>query len=89
MNVVKTIFSNWHLMRWIRLGAGLFLAFQAIELANPGLGLLSALFLFQALFNAGCCAGSCPPPRPRSREKAAEVEFEEVKTFKADNELNS
>ncbi|RXF70582.1 hypothetical protein EKH83_08045 [Arcticibacter tournemirensis] len=59
MNTLKnTILNNWHFMRWFRLVIGLIVLVEAFRASSGWLGLMAALFLYQAIFNAGCCAGS-------------------------------
>lgn len=55
----QLLFSNWHPMRWVRLGFALFLFFQAYTTQQwffIGFGLF---FLAQAVFNLGCGVGGC------------------------------
>ncbi len=57
---IKTqLLANWHPMRWVALGVGLFLIAGAIASAEPALGLLAIFFLFQAVTNTGCMVGHC------------------------------
>ncbi|WP_276348898.1 hypothetical protein [Daejeonella sp. JGW-45] len=51
----EKILTNWHLIRWVRLIMGLLIAFQAFQSKDILFGLLSALFIFQAITNTGCC----------------------------------
>lgn len=78
----RTIFTNWHFMRWLRLAIGLFIAFQAYQLQNGLLGLAASLFLFQALANAACCGPvGCGIEARKSNSSANDaVEFEEIKS---------
>jgi len=63
LNIRQMISSDWHLMRVIRLGAGLFIAYQAWHDGSYLTGLLAGIFIFQAITNTGCCAGgSCTLP---------------------------
>ena len=55
----QLLFSNWHLMRWIRLIVGLFLIEQAIQLHEILYGFMALFFLFQAVFNTGCGLNGC------------------------------
>lgn len=73
--------ENWHLSRWIRLGAGLFIGFQAIQIHDGLSGLLASFFLLQAFTNTGCCGfNSCATPAAKPHEKSEEVvHFEEIK----------
>lgn len=77
----KTIFTNWHFMRWLRLAMGLFAAYQAIQLHSGIMGLLAGLFLFQALSNSGCCgaAGCSVPAQGKNPQKTDDVDFVEIK----------
>jgi hypothetical protein len=76
----QTLFTQWHLMRWIRLAAGLFLAVQAVQLHDAVAGFISAILLFQAFTNTGCCgvSGCAIPPATKKSDTADEVEYEEV-----------
>jgi len=60
LNIKQMIVSNWHFMRVLRLGAGLFIAYQAWQDGTILVGLLGSIFIFQAISNTGCCAsGTC------------------------------
>ena len=85
MNTIKaTLFSNWHFMRLLRLGLGVFIAIQAYKMHDSFSGVIAAFFLFQAITNTGCCgSGGCSVPTPKSNsDKIEDVEFEEVKPDK-------
>lgn len=58
----QLLFTNWHLMRWVRLAFGIFLIFQAIETRQWFFFGFAAFFLFQAIFNQGCGANGCAVP---------------------------
>lgn len=77
----ETLLTNWHFMRWLRLGIGLAIAVQSIISHEPIAGAIAALFLFQAVTNTGCGgANGCAVPTTRSKvNKVENVEFEEVK----------
>ncbi len=77
----QTLFRNWHFMRWLRLGLGIFIAVQAIKMQDPLSGLIAAVFLFQAITNTGCCgAGGCGIPNiKRKTDPTEEAEFTEIK----------
>ena len=82
LNFKQNLFNNWHFMRWLRLGLGLFVAVQAIQHLDALTGLIAAFFLFQAITNTGCCgAGGCAvPSSPHKQNKIDDVEFEEIKS---------
>ena len=75
MTIKKHLLTNWHPMRWVALGIGIFLAANGIMAGEPALGLLSLFFLFQAVTNTGCmvghCAGgSCSTDTSEAKEKS-------------------
>lgn len=80
--IKQTLFTNWHFMRWLRLGLGIFIAIQAIQLHDTLTGFIAALFLFQAATNIGCCGtrGCAVPTTKNNTDKIEEVTFEEFKT---------
>lgn len=76
----EILFSDWHLMRWLRLGLGIYLAVQAVKVHDTLAGVIAAFFLIQAVTNTGCCgAGSCAIPTKTKADDIKEVDFEEVK----------
>lgn len=79
--IKQTLFTQWNLMRWIRLAAGMFLATQAFQMHDTIAGFISAILLFQAFTNTGCCGvGGCAVPTTnKNSEVTQEVEYEEVK----------
>ncbi|MEY4930617.1 MAG: hypothetical protein RI909_1341 [Bacteroidota bacterium] len=80
-----TLFTNWNLMRWIRLAIGIYLAAQAIQLHDTLSGFVSALFLVQALTNTGCCGvnGCALPATSKKSDDFQEVEYDEIKNKKS------
>jgi hypothetical protein len=78
--IVGNLFTNWHFMRWLRLGLGLFVAVQAIQHHDALAGLIACFFLFQAITNTGCCGTQgCAVPTPSKKDiKPEDVEFEEI-----------
>ena len=82
INFKQNLFTNWHFMRWLRLGLGLFIAVQAIQNLDALSGLIAVFFLFQAVTNTGCCgAGGCAIPTSSQKQvKTEDVGFEEIKS---------
>lgn len=85
-SILSTVLTSWHpvrnLGRWLRLAFGLFLAVQAWQLHDVPSGFLSAVLLFQAVTNTGCCgAAGCalPPPVKEKNLSREETVDEEVK----------
>jgi hypothetical protein len=78
---LETLLTGWHFMRWLRLGLGLMIAFQAVEMHDVWLGLMAVFFLFQAVTNTGCCGASgCAVPTKTTDGKVEDVTYEEIKT---------
>ncbi|WP_291144936.1 hypothetical protein [Flavobacterium sp. UBA7680] len=55
----QLLFTNWYIMRWIRLGLALFLFFQAYSTHEWFFLVFGVFFLAQAIFHLGCGAKSC------------------------------
>ena len=80
--IKEMLFTNWHFMRWLRLGIGLFITVQTVQTHDVLSGLIAAFFLFQAATNTGCggAAGCATMPMTKSNvAKTDDIEFEEVK----------
>ena len=79
--ITQTLLNNWHFMRWLRLGLGLFVGYQAIMLHDVFAGIISGLFLFQAFTNTGCggASGCSVPTTAKNSAKEESIEYEEVK----------
>jgi len=58
----QLLFTNWHVMRWIRLAFALFLFFQAYTTHEWFFIVFGVFFLAQALFNLDCGANGCQIP---------------------------
>lgn len=81
MNSLKQMmFSDWHLMRIIRLIFGIVMGVNAATTHDPLSGIIAAIFLFQATTNTGCCGASCAVPVVKKEPGENEVAvFEEIK----------
>jgi hypothetical protein len=77
----QMLLQNWHFMRWLRLGLGIFIGIQAIQMHHPISGFIAAFFIFQSLTNTGCCGSSCNTNyvKTTNANKIEEIEYEEVK----------
>ncbi len=65
-----TLTQNWHLMRIVRLGIGLYLVGLAAYTRDWMPCLLGAFFLYQALADVGCCgSGACAVPQKKLAQK--------------------
>ena len=83
--IKQTLFTQWNLMRVIRVAAGIFLAVQAVQMHDTIAGFISAILLFQAFTNTGCCgvSGCVVPATTKNYDPTQEVEYEEVKEKKS------
>lgn len=81
-SIKSTLFTNWHLVRILRLVFGIFVLVQAVTMRDALAGMISALFLFQAFTNTGCCGASgCAVPSTINKDQKIEaVEYEEIKS---------
>lgn len=79
---IQTLLSDWNLMRFVRLGLGVYIGMQAFETQSILSGLLAAFLLYQVVTNTGCCgANGCAIPTKKSNTDTVEdVEFEEIKS---------
>lgn len=81
--IKSTLFTNWHLVRILRLVFGVFVLVQAVTMRDALAGMISALFLYQAITNTGCCGASgctVPTTSVNKDQKIEEVEYEEIKS---------
>jgi hypothetical protein len=79
--IKETLFTGWNWVRWLRLGLGIAIAFQAIETHDALAGVLSAFLLFQAISNTGCCGVNACDVKPNTKrhEQIDDVVLEEIK----------
>jgi len=68
MNAIKEmLFTGWNLMRWFRLGFGIFFAIEAFRDSDKLFAIAAAFLLFTAIFNTGCSGSSgCAVPDRRT-----------------------
>ena len=78
--IKQTLFTGWHLMRWVRLAFGIFFIVQAIQTHDMLVGTIAGFFLLTAITNVGCCgAGSCAAPgRNDVQDSSEEISYEEI-----------
>ncbi|HOZ50776.1 MAG TPA: hypothetical protein PLU17_02895 [Chitinophagaceae bacterium] len=81
----QTLLEGWHFMRWLRLGIGIAIAYQAIRMNDAISGVIAFVVLLQAVLNIGCCGvNGCATPISKSQDSSMQdVEFEEVTVPKA------
>ena len=79
---MQTVSSGWHPLRAIYLILGLLLMGQALESKDLPFALIGGLFLYQGLFNTGCCgmAGGFRANNKESIQKTLQdTEYTEIK----------
>jgi len=83
--IKQQLFRGWHSMRWLALGLGCFIGYQAVMYQDIISGLLAVFFLYQAATNKGCLVGICPPNSSTADESSdienkeySNIEFTEV-----------
>ena len=76
---IKTLSTNWHFMRWLRLGLGLYFAYLAVDSREWVTGIAAVFFLFQAATNTGCGPSGCSVPAREHKSEDQSVIFKEVK----------
>jgi len=55
---LQTLLTSWNFMRFLRLGAGIFIGVQALLYRDVLAGLIASVFLLQAATNTCCCGTS-------------------------------
>lgn len=80
----KLLLIDWSFVRILRLSLGVSFAVHAIQAHDTISGVVSAILLFQAVTNKGCCgtSGCAAPVNNKSDKNLNEVEFEEIKKEK-------
>ncbi len=75
------LLHNWHIMRLLRTGIGLWALGEAIYTHDWAISLLAVFFLYQGITDTGCCgSAACYTPRVKKAEVREEtVSYEEIK----------
>lgn len=77
----QLLFSNWTLIRFLRLVMGIAIIAQAAVAKDALFGIAGFLFTIMALFNTGCCgSGGCYTEAPKNTPKKSteNIQYEEV-----------
>lgn len=75
----KTIFSNWTVMRFLRLAMGIAILAQAVMAKDMLFALAGIIFTAMPVFNVGCCgAAGCAALPPKKQNTTKEIMYEEV-----------
>lgn len=72
------IFSNWTLIRFLRLGIGIAIIVQAVMAKDMLFSLAGILFTGMAVFNAGCCGTSACAVPIKKNSGSKDITYEEV-----------
>jgi len=78
-NMKMRMFSNWNIMRIVRLLLGGVILTQAIANHDLWVGIMAALFMLMPIFNIGCCTSACNIKQPNRPNKSDDIVFEEIK----------
>lgn len=62
---MNTLLKDWHVMRILRLIAGMIIIFMSVAENQLILGIIGIFLLAQAIFNSGCGANGCSTPVSR------------------------
>ncbi len=75
----QTVFSNWTLMRFLRLAMGIAILVQAVIAKDILFAFAGIVFTAMPVFNVGCCgtAGCAAPPK-KNLDTTKEIIYEEV-----------
>ncbi len=74
------LFSNWDLLRILRIVIGVFLGYQGFKLHDSVAWMIAGIFIVQALTNTGCCATNCSVPSKDTKFGSVdEVSYDEIK----------
>lgn len=75
----RVIFSNWNLIRVLRLAMGIAILVQAVMAKDILFSMLGILFTAMPVFNLGCCApGNCTVPPSKDHSITNDINYEEV-----------
>jgi hypothetical protein len=75
---MRTILTNWTIMRLLRLVIALAILIQAVYQKDFALGVLAVLLMLSAIANVGCCgAGGCKVDL-RTTKTEKEITYEEL-----------
>ncbi|MGO4819552.1 hypothetical protein [Flavobacterium sp. W22_SRS_FP1] len=77
---VQALLIDWNLMRFVRLGLGVYIGMQAFETQSILSGLLAAFLLYQVVTNNSCCAANaCAIPKNKNNSYTnPDAEYEEI-----------
>lgn len=78
----RIINTHWHFMRWVRLIAGTGFIVGAIAKHDNLSLLIGAIFIFQSLFNVGCCSSSTCNTITKNKKtntNTKQIDFDEIK----------
>jgi hypothetical protein len=75
----QTIFSNWTIMRFLRLGMGIAILVQAVIAKDILFAFAGFIFTTMPVFNMGCCStAGCTAPLIKDQDATKDIVYEEV-----------
>ena len=81
-SLIKTISSGWHPLRVVYLILGVMMMAQALQGRDIPFALIGGLFLYQSIFNTGCCGmsgGFWANDKESAQKKLEDTEYTEIK----------
>jgi hypothetical protein len=77
----QTILNDWNTMRIVRAVLSIIIISEAVSMHDLALGIFGGVFMGMAVFNTGCCRGSCSvnSTNNTSVNEKDKIEFEEIK----------
>lgn len=76
--MMRTITTNWSIMRGGRLVIGVIALVQSIIQQDVIVGIVAGFLLFTAIANVGCCGSTGCAVKYNKQIKESEVEYEEL-----------
>lgn len=78
--LIQSFRAPWHILRVIYLIIGFMLIAQAVQSRDIPFALVGGLFLYQSIFNTGCCGtGLQKPSKEDVQRSLQDTEYTEIK----------
>jgi hypothetical protein len=79
MIMKQTVFSNWSLMRFLRLAMGIAILVQAVIAKDMLFAFAGIIFTAMPVFNVGCCGtAGCAATPVKDSDTTQKITYEEV-----------
>ena len=77
--LIQPFRAPWHILRVIYLIIGFMLIAQAVQSRDIPFALVGGLFLYQSIFNTGCCGAGFQKPSKEDQRSLQDTEYTEIK----------